>query len=142
MGLTSADGRRLMEGFDLNSQVPLEKTLKAELDVEKGTIYLHDFIAKKHLRAPKEATHVNITGILSKIDFDGGNHELNSKNICLKLGVKKQNISLKLDSVKGKGFHFYLLQMCFLKEKGEQLQELKEGNSLTILTVEVPGIRE
>lgn len=134
-GLETDEGQLLLQGFEFNSNVTLDTLLKVEPVIEKGKIVFKDLITKKHIKAPKPASGVKITGIISKIDPKNNKHYESNASIQLKLDMKKQTIVLHPKAIKEAGFTFYFLQIVFLYEGMEVTKEMQKSNCLTLLTM-------
>jgi hypothetical protein len=136
-GLESAEGRNLLKGFELNSKAPLKETLKTKVLTKDGAFYIHNLAPKQQIVFPKGATGVRITGIVSAVDFKTKKHDLHAQEIVVERGAKKQDLVLSPPGGTIKGFIFYLLQLRFVQEVNGTFYDLKEGNSLAIVNIEV-----
>jgi hypothetical protein len=135
-GLKTNEGKLLVKGFDLNSQVPMKEVLKKPVLVEKGSIVIKELVPKNYFKAPKSATHVKVRGISLQIDLETGLFTIQEDSLRLTLDRKKKDVILTPAKTKNKGFSFYLLQLVFTQEINQEDYELEEGRGIAFVNVE------
>ncbi len=83
IGLATADGKALLNGFNFNANSVLSGVLfKAfAVDAASGVITINNLIPQKDIAYPNGATHLAITGAMTNIDFANGTSDLQISNI-------------------------------------------------------------
>jgi len=143
-GLQNADGKALLKGFEFNSKASVESLLKASysVNVGNGTITVKHFVPKKHIKAPKGATHVALKSIVLRTDLLGKVAEVQvsvEKRLAMSSG--ERDVVLKPDVLSlTEGITFYLLQVCFYQELNGSDYHLKAAELNGMRLVELsPG---
>lgn len=74
LGITTAEEKPLLKGFDLNINAPLQSILYAPhtVDTATGVILIANLIPKKQLIAPDNATHVIFRSAFINLDLETG----------------------------------------------------------------------
>ena len=83
IGLATADGKALLNGFNFNANSVLSGVLfKAfSVDAATGIITINNLIPQKDIAYPSGATHLSITGAMANIDFTNGTSDLQITNV-------------------------------------------------------------
>lgn len=141
LGLTSAEGKQLLKGFDFNRHAALNDVLYApfSLDTATGIVTITDFITAEQLQLPQGATHASLQSSVLALDFATEISEIAYSNIVnLPINLTSTTVTLTPTSVPtGSGVQLFLLMISFYQEvNGTQYSLKNEGyNVLNILEV-------
>ena len=97
IGLATADGKALLNGFNFNANSVLSGVLfKAfNVDAASGVITINNLIPQKDIAFPSGATHLAITGAMANIDFTNGVSDLQITNVeNLPIDLNANNVVL------------------------------------------------
>lgn len=136
-GLLTAEGRRLLTGFDFNSRSTLGSVLLCPYVLESDYVVgLPSLVPSTMLQYPKAATHVAFQTGLLEVDFEQGSTVLHcSSSQQLPLDFSPIDLQLSLDHIPSdSGIHFWMLLVEFLQEVNGTLYPLHD-QSHTVLTV-------
>ena len=141
IGLSTAEGKQLLKGFDFNSNAPLNGVLFApfDLDTVTGVVSVTDFIAAEQLQFPQGATHVSLQSAVLAIDFATEVSELVYSNVVnLPIDLTPMAITLTPSSVPtGTGMQLFMLMLSFYQEVNGQQYSLKNEEYNVLNVVEV-----
>jgi hypothetical protein len=141
LGLTTAEGKQLLKGFDFNNNAALKSVLFApyELDTATGVITIANFTPVEQLQFPQGSTHVSFQGAVLAIDFATEVSEVAYSNIeNLAIDMTVSNRVLTPTSVPtGTGIQLFLVMISFYQEVNGVQYSLKneEYNVLHVLEV-------
>lgn len=141
LGLTTAEGKQLLKGFDFNNNAALKSVLFApyELDTATGVITITNFTPVEQLQFPQGSTHVSFQGAVLAIDFATEVSEVAYSNIeNLAIDMTVSNRVLTPTSVPtGTGIQLFLVMISFYQEVNGVQYSLKneEYNVLHVLEV-------
>jgi hypothetical protein len=140
-GLTTTEGKLLLDGFDFNANAPLKGVLYAPytLDLASGKISFSNFIPAEQLQFPQGATHVSLQSAVLGIDFDTTVSEIAYSGIeNLVINLTPSSPTLTPTSVPATtGVQLFLLMISFYQEVNGIQYSLKneEYNVLGIVEV-------
>jgi hypothetical protein len=140
-GLTTAEGKLLLKGFDFNDRALLSAVFHAPftVDVATGEIDVPDFTPLNDISIPGGATHVTLSGAVVNIDFSTGESEI----------TYSPEVNLPIDSTSatqtfapvamptGTGNVLYLLLIEFFQEVNGVQYSLKNGSFNVLNIVEI-----
>jgi len=136
-GLKTTNGKDFLLLFESNKLRPLNEILKIkqQCNEENRIVTLTDFIAKKHLDWPEEATHVHLAIATANWDFEKDTHETSySEERVLDKESVKQNILLSTTKPKGNDVHLIFLFIGFSKQERKKHKMLhRKNNTSTII---------
>jgi len=134
-GINSAAGKELLKNFELNGKAALKKVLKRKYTVETNSLKIMALVPKRDLLAPKGATHVKLSFIALRIDFENKTAVAENKSVELALSKNQVDVVLKPIIPKGSGQLIFLLQLKFEQAvNGKQyVLEDKSGNTLSVV---------
>lgn len=140
VGLTTPEGKRLLQNFDCNENAILAQVLRADYTVNTatGAISIPNFIPGTHLVAPLGATHVTLQSAFLNLDFTTDVRDLQlSDPLNLPINLTPHNVTLAPAAVTGSGVSMILLQLSFFQEINGVQYLLNNGafNTLNILRV-------
>lgn len=141
IGLSTAEGKQLLKGFDFNINAPLNGVLFApfDLDTATGVFTITDFIGAEQLQFPAGATHVSLQSAVLAIDFATEVSELAYSNIVnLPINLTPTTITLTPTSVpSGTGLQLFMLMLSFYQEVNGQQYSLKNEGYNVLNVVEI-----
>lgn len=117
-GLKTSDGKEALLNFESNKLRPLNKVLKIkeQYNAKNRTVTLTDFIAKKHLDWPADATQVCIATATANWDCENNTFSTTySTERMLDIENKKQTIIMTTDLPEGNHLQLTFLFIGFLK---------------------------
>lgn len=141
IGIATAAGKQLLNGFDFNAHAHLQSVLFAPfvLDVPSGKIIFTNLIAAEQLQFPQGATNFSLQSAVLAIDFDTTISEIAYSNIeNLPINLTPSSPALLPSSVPtGTGVTLYLLMISFYQEVNGVQYSLKneEYNVLNVIEV-------
>ncbi|MDR6966984.1 hypothetical protein J2X31_000984 [Flavobacterium arsenatis] len=120
IGLRSAEGQALLNGFDFNGKSQFGSVLRCpfSLDTTTKTFSMADFIPGTMLYYPQSATHVSFkTGVLL-LNFETGSHGMQySKVENFPLDMNAVAVDLAPEELPvGEGFVFWFILIEFFQE--------------------------
>ncbi|RXG13771.1 hypothetical protein DSM03_106109 [Leeuwenhoekiella aestuarii] len=140
VGLTTPEGKVLLQNFDCNENAILAQVLRADYTVNTttGEISIPDFVPGTQLVAPPGATHVTLQSAFLNLDFttEARNLQL-SDPLNLSINLTPHNVTLAPAAVTGSGVTMILLQLSFFQKINGVQYHLNNGafNTLNILRV-------
>ena len=141
LGLATADGKALLNGFNFNADSVLSGVLfKAfAVDAATGVITINNLVPQKDIAYPSGATHLSITGAMANIDFANGVSDLQITNVQnLVIDLNANNVVLTPVALPaGNGIKLYLLKIEFFQLMNGVQYPLKNGNYNTLAIVNV-----
>lgn len=141
IGLTTAEGKLLLKGFDFNAQAALSSIFYPQLvvDTSSGKVTVADFIPKQQILSPEGATHFSMQSAFVNLDFATGVFETTYSRLENHLiDNRLTSFTLTPSSVPaGSGTSIYLLLIEFFQEVNGVQYVLNNGayNVLNILDV-------
>lgn len=141
IGITTAEGKLQLKGFEMNSNAPINSVLFAPyvLNPVDGKITIEALVPLDMLNYPPHATHVSFRGAFMNLDFGTGISAIRYSPITtLPLDMVETSVNLTPTEVPpGTGTALYLLLVEFFQEINGSLYALNDGNfnSLTLLDV-------
>lgn len=140
VGLTTPEGKFLLQNFDCNENAILAQVLRANYTVNTatGAISIPNFIPDTQLVAPLGATHVTLQSAFLNLDFTTGARDLQlSDPVNLPINLTPKDVALTPAAVTGSGVTMILLQLSFFQEINGIQYHLNNGafNTLNILRV-------
>ncbi|EAQ50771.1 hypothetical protein [Leeuwenhoekiella blandensis] len=140
VGLTTPEGKALLQNFDCNENAILAQVLRADYTVNTttGEISILDFIPGTQLVAPPGATHVTLQSAFLNLDFTTEVMDLQlSDPVNLPINLTSDNVTLAPAAVTGAGITMMLLQLSFFQEMNGVQYHLNNGafNTLNIVRV-------
>ncbi|RXG26913.1 hypothetical protein [Leeuwenhoekiella marinoflava] len=140
VGLTTPEGKRLLQDFDFNGNAILTQVLRADysVNVTTGEIRIPGFVPGTQLNAPPGATHVTLKSALLNVDFTTEARDLKlSDPLNLRINATPKEVALAPIAVTGTGVTMILLQLSFFQEINGVQYPLNNGafNTLNILRV-------
>ena len=140
VGLTTSEGKVLLQNFNCNENAILDQVLRADYTVNTttGEISIPDFIPGTQLNAPPGATHVTLQSAFLNLDFTTEVRDLQlSDPLNLPINLTSDNVTLTPAAVTGSGVTMILLQLSFFQEMNGVQYHLNNGafNTLNILRV-------
>lgn len=140
VGLTTPEGKVLLQNFDCNKNAILAQVLHADYTVNTttGEISIPDFIPGTQLVAPLGATHVTLQSAFLNLDFTTEVRDLQlSDPVNLPINLTPDNVTLAPAVVTGTGITMILLQLSFFQEMNGVQYHLNNGafNTLNIVRV-------
>jgi hypothetical protein len=140
-GLTTAEGKQALNGFDFNINAPLNSVLFAPyaLDLVSGKIAIDTLIPLEQLLFPQGASHVSFQGAALGIDFATAESELVVTNLVnLPLDLTPSSVTLTLPSVPTTtGITLFLLMVSFYQEVNGTQYSLKNEEFNVLQVIEV-----
>lgn len=136
IGLESALGKQLLEGFDFNSNSPFNSVFRGQyaLDTATGVVTISDFNPSTNLKIPDGATHATFTTAVSLLDFELETYSTTNslkENFALQDGLL--NLALTPSAMPaGNGSLFYYFLIEFFQELNGVQYPLK-NNSFNVL---------
>lgn len=140
VGLATAAGKQLLQGFDFNSNAPLNGVLFAPFtsDMVYGTIEIANFLPAEQLQFPQGATHVSFQCAVLAIDFDTEESEIAYSAIeNMPIDLNPNSITLSTTSVPTGGVQLLLLMLSFYQEVNGVQYSLKNEDYNVLNVVEV-----
>ncbi len=140
VGLATAEGKQLLQGFDFNINAPLNGVLFAPFttDMVHGTIEIANLLPAEQLQFPQGATHVSFQCAVLAIDFDTEVSEIAYSNIeNLPINLNPSSITLSTTSVPTGGVQLLLLMLSFYQEVNGVQYSLKNEDYNVLNVVEV-----
>ncbi|WP_309612612.1 hypothetical protein [Flavobacterium sp.] len=141
LGLTTAEGKQLLKGFDFNAQAALNSIFYPPLvlDTGSGKVTIADFVPKQQILAPEGATHFSLQSAFLNLDFATGIFETTYSPVDNHI-IDNTAISVNLNPSgvpAGTGIAFYLMLIEFFQEVNGVQYVLNNGsyNVLNILDV-------
>lgn len=141
-GLSTAEGRAVMRGFDFNKRVALFSVLRRPFSANAGTgeIVLKDLVARTDIKCPAGCTHIRLRGGLVNINFALRLYSSQLTN-SVTISVKQPAIDILLkpsilpgtDDSTG----LLLLGIDFLQAVNGVEYSLKDGSKNVLAVVEV-----
>lgn len=141
-GLTTTDGRGLLNGFNFNNASVLGAVLFKQwtLNTATGVISIADFNPMEHLAVPEGATHFSICGAMEMIDFDTRIWDVKLTNIvnAAIANVVSQIALTPVSLPTGTGIKLFYLKIEFFQMVNTMQYQLRNGmfNVLSIIEVE------
>lgn len=141
VGITTAEGKQQLKGFDLNSHAPINSVLFAPymLNTVDGKVTIEGLVPLDMLNYPPNSTHVGFRTAFMNLDFGTAVSAIRYSPITtLPLDMTETSVYLiPSDVPPGTGNSFYLLLVEFYQETNGSLYALNDGkyNSLTLLDV-------
>lgn len=141
IGLISAEGKALLEGFNFNKAAPFERIFRSlyTLDPTTGAFDVADFWVKEMIEFPEGTTNISLSSAASRVDFATGDYSTSvSPTTNLALDAPPQALSLVPSSVPtGDGFMFFYLLLEFYQDINGTQYPLKNHahNVLCLLKV-------
>tara|TARA_B100000949_G_C13981472_1_gene325353 strand:- start:52 stop:534 length:483 start_codon:yes stop_codon:yes gene_type:complete len=140
VGLTTPEGKVLLQNFDCNENAILAQVLHADYTVNTttGEISIPDFIPGTQLVAPPGATHVTLQSAFLNLDFTTEVRDLQlSDPVNLPINLTPDKVTLAPAVVTGTGITMILLQLSFFQEINGVQYHLNNGafNTLNIVRV-------
>jgi hypothetical protein len=141
IGLATADGKALLNGFNFNANSVLSGVLfKAfAVDAATGVITINNLVPQKDIAYPSGATHLAITGAMANIDFTNGVSDLQITNVQnIPIDLTQGNVVLTPVALPaGNGIKVNLLKIEFFQLMNGVQYPLKNGNYNTLAIVNV-----
>ncbi|CAM3905460.1 MULTISPECIES: hypothetical protein [Flavobacterium] len=141
VGLTSAEGKLALKGFDFNANGPFKSVFFAPhvLDTATGSISITDFVAAEQLQFPQGATHVSLQSAVLAIDFETEVSELAySPVVNLPINLTAVSPTLTPSSVPtGTGVQLFLIGITFYQEINGVQYSLKNESYNVLHVLEV-----
>ena len=141
LGLNSAEGKRLLKGFDFNLHAPLSSVMHAPYSValDTGILSIPDFCPQEQLHVPAGASHVSFSTAFVDLDFETGVFDSRySPPSILLLDNSISTIVLTPEAVPtGNGTRFLLLLIEFFQEVNGVQYSLRNGMFNVLNVVEV-----
>lgn len=141
LGLGSAEGKRLLKGFDFNLHAPLSSVLHApySVDLVTGVLNIPDFSTQEHLGVPMGASHVSFCSAFVDLDFETGVFDSRySPPSILSLNNSVSTIVLTPEAIPtGAGTRFLLLLIEFFQDVNGVQYSLRNGMFNVLNVVEV-----
>ncbi|UOX34846.1 hypothetical protein LXD69_04880 [Flavobacterium sediminilitoris] len=140
-GVSTAQGKQILKGFDFNANAPLNNVLFAPFVFESanGVISFTDFIPAEQLQFPQGATHFSMQSVVLHLDFETGESEIGYSNVVnLPISFTPNASVLTPASVPtGNGCQLFLMLISFYQELNGVQYSLKneEFNVLSIIEV-------
>ena len=141
MGISTAEGKKVLKGFNFNIASLLSKVLKVNYQVDSvsGVVRISEFIPQQDLVCPASATHCRIESAWSEIDFASGViHSSISPAKSLVLDQTKSSVVLTPARTPiGSGILFVVLKVSFFQEINGEMYSLNNGalNAIEIVSV-------
>ena len=138
-GLTTPEGKALLDNFNFNDRAPMESILLAQysMDEQNGDVSIPGFVPGLNLYKPEGATHVSLRSAFMLVNFNTGKFSGGVSPIeNLMIDMTKTDVLLAPDSVpSGSGNVFILLLVEFYQMVNNVQYPLRNGahNSLSIL---------
>ena len=138
-GLTTPEGKALLDNFNFNDRAPMESILLAQysMDEQNGDVSIPGFVPGLNLYKPEGATHVSLRSAFMLVNFNTGKFSGGVSPIeNLMIDMAKTDVLLAPDSVpSGSGNVFILLLVEFYQMVNNVQYPLRNGahNSLSIL---------
>lgn len=138
VGLATAEGKKVLKGFDFNNKATMSSVFKGELDLDPltGIVVLTDFNPVLHLAIPFGATHVSFSTALAVVDFELGVYKTrygNKENFAVASAMTSYTFTpSEIPAGPGTSFYFFLIE--FFQEMNGNQYPLK-NNSYNVLTV-------
>lgn len=138
IGLQTAEGKKVLKGFDFNNKAPINSVFKGELDLDPltGTAVLTDFNPTFHLAIPFGATHVSFSTAMAVVDFELGIYKTrysNKENFAVTAPMATYTLTpSEIPPGTGTSVYFFLIE--FFQEMNGTQYPLK-NNSYNVLTV-------
>ena len=141
IGLTTAEAKLLLKGFDFNAQAALRSIFYPlfVLDTVSGKVTIADFIPKEQIKAPEGATHFSMQSAFVNVDFATGVFETTYsplENHILDNTLTSFSLTPSAPAT-GSGTALYLLLIEFFQEVNGVQYVLNNGayNVLNVLDV-------
>ncbi|MCL9806449.1 hypothetical protein NAT51_13005 [Flavobacterium amniphilum] len=134
MGLQTEEGRKLLQGFEFNKNVPLSSVVVSKFEVlaEEGQLVFPD-LKKGDIRFPEYGSHIALELVVLWFDAETEMFSLvKGERVVLPKPGFEPEVSLAVDMNQGSGLSIVLLFAEFLQEVNEELLGL-EGCSLTVV---------
>ncbi len=141
IGITTPEGKRLLSGFDFNSNAPLDSVLFANytLDNATGKVEIPNLIPAEQVRFPEGANFVSFQSGVLNLDFGTGASELVLSPVSnLPIDLTTSTVELIPPTMTGgTGVFLYLMMISFYQEVNGVQYSLKneEYNVLHIVDV-------
>ncbi|UBZ11221.1 hypothetical protein LDL79_03680 [Leeuwenhoekiella palythoae] len=140
VGLTTPEGKLLLQNFDCNENAILAQVLRADytVNITTGEISIPNFIPGTQLVAPLGATHVTLQSAFLNLDFTTEVRDLQlSDPVNLPINLTPGTVTLAPAAVTGTGITMMLLQLSFFQEMNGIQYHLTNGafNTLNIVRV-------
>ncbi len=141
IGMTKAEAKQLMKGFDFNNRSSLGSVLFAPytLDVVSGEVEIIDLVPLDMLKFPSHSTHVSFQSGFLNLNLETGESQITySPIVNLPLDMSVSSVTLTPSAPPtGTGFKFYLLLIEFFQEVNGVQYALNNGsyNVLNLLEV-------
>ena len=141
-GLSTAEGKAFLKGFDFNNRTALSSILFAPMAIDSttGAIAFTDFIPSQAIVAPTGSTHVSLLSAIADIDFETEASELYVSDLKT-LEVRDatgQSFDLVPSNVpSGTGTRFVFFLMSFSQEVNGTLYDMRNGAFNVLNVVEV-----
>ena len=138
VGLATAEGKKVLKGFDFNDKATMSSVFKGELDLDPltGIVVLTDFNPALHLAIPFGATHVSFSTAMAVVDFELGVYKTrysNKENFAVTAAMATYTFPpSEIPPGTGTSFYFFLIE--FFQEMNGNQYPLK-NNSYNVLTV-------
>lgn len=120
IGIMTPSGKQLLNGFDFNSNAPLQTVLFAPYEVEttNGEITISDLVPAEDLHFPEGATHVSFQNAVLDIDFLNEVSGLTMSPITnLPIDVASTTVTLTPDRMPAAGgLQLFLIGISFFQE--------------------------
>lgn len=140
-GLTTAEGKQLLKGFDFNIHAPLQAVLKAGyvLDTVNGKLTFTDLIPLDQVAFPEGTTHLSMQTAVAMVDFNTGESEIGYSQLeNLPLNNQAVTVSLNVNNMPGgNGVRLFLLMLSFYQEVNGVQYALKNEGYNVLHVVEV-----
>ncbi|WP_242131679.1 hypothetical protein [Aestuariivivens marinum] len=141
IGLTTAQGKLTLNGFNFNENAILSSVLLSDytLNTATGEIDIPDFIPQQNLDAPEGATHVSLEAGFLNIDFATDDKDLQLSPI-FNTAINNTITPVALTPVgvpSGSGNALYFLKVAFFQEINGIQYALNNGafNALQLIEV-------
>lgn len=141
VGLSTADGKAVLKGFNFNDSALLGSILYKAYSVitATGVVDIPNLVPASDIAAPGGATHMSVRSAFAVVDFDAGTSDITFSNIeNLPIDNTSTSVTLTPTAVPtGTGVKLYLLLIEFFQEVNGVQYSLKNGgyNTLTIVDV-------
>jgi hypothetical protein len=141
LGLTTSEGKLILNGFDFNSNAKLKSILLADFNLNNATgeISISNFNPVQQMNSSGGATHVGFTAGVLNVNFETNEKELQfSTELITPINNTPVNITVLPTSLPvGSGLTLYLFKMSFYQEINGNQYALNNGafNVLNVINV-------
>lgn len=140
-GLSTAEGKQLLKGFDFNDRALLSAVFHApfSIDLATGEVNVPDLTPTNDISIPGGATHVTLSGAVLNIDFSTGESDI-SYSPEVNLAIDSTSATQTFSPVAmptGSGNVLYLVLIEFFQEVNGVQYSLNNGSFNVLNIVEV-----